>query len=57
MVQTQMQMCQHAAGRTGRIFRAFEEIQQSGNPLTKDEVARLIAKHPNRYAALKGQGG
>ena len=50
----QKQMCFHAMSHPTRLFFAFMEIQESGNPLSPAEIRRLIDKHPSRYQYLEG---
>ena len=35
------------------ICRTFNDIQNSGNPLTPDEVRKLIDRRPGRYSVLE----
>lgn len=49
----QLQMWQNADRRVLRICAAFNEIQTSGNPLTRTEIRTLINKRPNVYGVLE----
>lgn len=35
------------------VCRTFNEIMTGPNPLTKDEIRRLIEKRPEKYAGLR----
>lgn len=50
----QLTMCFHEMSHPTRLYKAFLEIQESGNPLSPLEVRRLIDKHPDRYRYLEG---
>lgn len=34
-------------------FKTFNEIMTGSNPLTKEEIRKLIEKRPERYAGLR----
>lgn len=51
--QTQHQMQQAADARVNNVCKAFNEIQSGDNPLTPDEVRRLIQKRPEMYGVLE----
>lgn len=34
-------------------FKTFNEIMAGPNPLTKEEIRRLVEKRPGRYAGLR----
>ena len=53
---TQHQMQQNADARLLSVCKAFSDIQSSGNPLTPEEVDRLIAKRPEAYGVLAAWG-
>jgi len=49
----QKEMQQAADRRILETCKTFNEIQTSGNPLTPDEVRKLIDRRPDRYACLE----
>lgn len=51
--QTQQQMYQSTRERVFTVCRVFNEIQTGGNPLTRDEVRKLIQKRPEVYGVLE----
>lgn len=55
-MKTQKQMWHAAEQRSFTTCRTFNEIQQSGNPLTPTEVDQLITKRPEVYGILRAWG-
>jgi hypothetical protein len=49
----QLQMQRSADERLRTVCRTFNEIQQSGNPLTPEEIRKLIDKRPEVYGVLE----
>ena len=49
----QREMCQNADRRVLETCKAFNEIMTGPNPLTPDEVRKLIDKRPDRYGCLE----
>lgn len=43
----------HAQDRISEKYRAFNEIMTGPNPLTKDEIRKLVEKRPAFYAFLR----
>jgi len=54
MSDSQKQMQRAAQNSCVATYKAFAEIQAGPNPLTKQEIAKLIERHPSRYECLKG---
>ena len=50
----QKRMLRAAQGSYADKCKAFVEIQTGPNPLTKQEIAKLIKRNPERYGFLKG---
>ena len=50
---TQHQMQRAADQRVLTLCKTFNEIQTGPNPLTPDEVRKIILRHPGRYALLE----
>lgn len=51
-VASQKQMSASAERRFFDLCHTFNEIMTGPNPLTKDEIRRLIAKRPEKYGFL-----
>lgn len=49
----QKRMQRNADERIRTICRTYNEIQKSGNPLTPEEVRKLIDKRPDVYGVLE----
>jgi len=49
----QKRMCSSADERIRVVLRTFNEVQQGPNPLTVDEVAKLIELRPHVYGCLR----
>lgn len=49
----QKQMLRNAEIRTFNVCKTFMEIQSGPNPLTREEVRKLIQKRPDLYAILE----
>lgn len=49
----QLHMQRTADSRIRSVCRTFNEIQTGPNPLTPDEVRKLIDKRPNIYSVLE----
>lgn len=45
----QLRLQQDADRRLRERYRHFAEIQAGPNPLTREELARLAEKHPERW--------
>ncbi len=50
---TQHQMYEQSRQGMFDKYRTFNDIQTGPNPLTPEEVRRLIDKHPGRYGFLE----
>jgi hypothetical protein len=55
-MKTQHQMYYDADARIRGICRTYNEIQQGPNPITPEEVDRLIEKRPEVYGVLRNCG-
>jgi hypothetical protein len=51
--QGQKQMMRAADQRMLNVCRTFNEIQSGSNPLTADEIEKLIEKRPDVYGVLR----
>ena len=49
----QIVMYQNATKRISSICKTFMEMQNSGNPLTPEEIRGLIRKRPHIYGVLE----
>ena len=50
----QRESCFDADARIRTVLRTFNEVQSGSNPLTDDEVARLVELRPHVYGCLRG---
>ena len=48
-MQTQLQMYEEARRKLAAANQTFVEIMTGANPLTPDELRRLIGKHPSLW--------
>lgn len=55
-IRTQKQMMRAAEQRMFNVCHTFNEIQTGPNPLTQDEIKKLIAKRPDVYGVLRACG-
>ena len=53
---TQEQMFRAAERRFFDRIHQFVEMQSGPNPLTKEEIARLAERHPQRWGCFAGFG-
>ena len=56
MKKTQLQIYQEVRGRIARVCRTFNDIQCGPNPLTNDEIGKLIKKNPSLWGIFEGKG-
>lgn len=50
---SQLQLCRAADQRVLDVCRTFNEIQTGPNPLTPDDVRKLIDRRPDMYGVLE----
>ena len=54
MTKTQKQMLRDAERKSSERDKAFLEIMNSGNPLTKKDFEKLVKKNPQRWERYRG---
>ena len=56
MKKTQKDMMRDARRRIADKNRAFVDMMNSSNPLTNEEIDKLIEKRPDIWSSYKGKG-
>jgi len=55
-MKTQKEMQRNAQRRIADRNRVFVDMMNSSNPLTNEEIDRLIEKRPDIWSSYKGKG-
>lgn len=53
---TQRNMFYKAHDEVFGLLRQFAEIQRGPNPLTNDDIERMIARRPGHWEKFRGKG-